>query len=356
MATYGSTLGEYANMLYDKAYSGYLSPAQLNALIRGSFYDIAERKYQQLSTEKTYDELTGFLKVNQEIAINNSLLHTAPIQIINVTAAGSNPITVTVETNKPHYMVPGQIMTTSGIQSFTPSLDGQFTVVLVGTTTFTYAVSGGPAVGVYVPNTGIVTPANSAPQYFHYLRSKVYLLATAVSISAVTTGATTTVTTSSYHNLRTGDSVLIASVGGVTGINQQHDNIVVLNKTKFQIGTTSGTYTSGGTSQLVYYNEATMRRSINKGFYAAQPSNDFPTFEHGENKIFFLPASTKVTIDYMTELPFEIDVNNSTIDLEIYYNPKFLYHLVDEIVYRFAGFSKDAELRATAIQDLTLND
>lgn len=347
MATTGADLKAYLNQKFDQAYSAYFDDTKLNRLIRESAYRSAEIKYRELLTQKQYDELRGFLKVNQVLTLSNSRLYTDPIQIVNVT--GSAPITVT--TSRPHYLVTGQSVTLSEIQGTAPLPNGSFAITVTGTRTFTANTSFG---GAYVANTGLVTPANAITDYYHYLTSKAYILGTAVNITAVTTGATTIVTAPG-HNLRSGDSVGILNVGGVTGINTQHDDITVLNATKFQIGTTSGTYTSGGTVQLVNYNYATLLRPDKKTFVYSSANANFPKYEIGESMIIYSPSTTEVTIDYMAKLPFEINVTDDTVDLEIYYNPKFLYYICDQIVLNEGSQVRDGEIQQSASQAIVNN-
>lgn len=65
------------------------------------------------------------------------------------------------------------------------------------------------------------------------------------AISAITTGATTTVT-SAGHNLSTGAVVTISGAAGTTGVNGTHSITVVdANTFTFNDVSTSGTYTSG---------------------------------------------------------------------------------------------------------------
>lgn len=66
------------------------------------------------------------------------------------------------------------------------------------------------------------------------------------NISAISTGATTTVTTSGAHGLVTGSVIQIAGAAGTTGVNGVHQ-ITVTSSTQFTFNdvASSGTYTSG---------------------------------------------------------------------------------------------------------------
>lgn len=347
MAMTGQEFGRILQNKYDKSYSGYFSDTQLNRFIKESWYRAAELKYRGLTDQKEFDELRNIIRKNFVVSLSNSCLHLDAIQITNATAVGGVTVVVTITTAKPHHLVTGQTVTTSGIAGLTPAgVNGTYTVTVTSTTTFTYSFAGA-AGGSYTANTGIVTPANSITNYYHYLTSKILVIGTAVNITAVTTGATTTVTAAN-HNLRTGDTVVIESVGGVTGINATHTSITVLNKDKFRIGTTSGTYTSGGTVQLQNYNYVNLLRSDQKPFVYSAASADFPKYEIGDGVIFYTPATTECTIDYLIEQPMVIDVADTVVDLEQWYSPKFLYYLADQIVLDAGAAIRDQEIQQSA--------
>lgn len=68
------------------------------------------------------------------------------------------------------------------------------------------------------------------------------------TIDAISTGATTTVTTTAAHGLATGATITIAGAAGTTGVNGTHQ-ITVTGATTFTFNdiSTSGTYTTGAT-------------------------------------------------------------------------------------------------------------
>lgn len=347
MALVGTEYKKLLEQKIDKAFSAYYNNNQWNRIIKESWYRAAELKYRGLTDQKEFDELRNIIRKNFVVTLSNSCLHLDAIQISNATAVGGVTVVVTITTAKPHHLVTGQSVTASGIAGLTPSgVNGTYTITVTSTTTFTYSFAG-TAGGSYTANTGIVTPANSITNYYHYLTSKILVLGTAVNITAVTTGATTTITAAS-HNLRTGDTVVIASVGGVTGINATHTSITVLNKDKFRIGTTTGTYTSGGTVQLQSYNYVNQLRSDQKAFIYSAATADFPKYEIGDGVIFYTPTTTECTIDYLIEQPQVIDVADSTIDLEQWYSPKFLYYLADQIVLNAGADIRDQEIQQSA--------
>lgn len=348
MATTGQQFGQYLRQKIDQAYTGYFDSTKLNRAIDETFYRAVEKKYLELSTQKQYDEIRNLLTINFAVTLQGSKLYLDPLQLSSVSGSG----TVLIITKKPHYLLNNQSVTISGVQGIT-GVNGTFTASVLTPTTFNITAV---TAGLYMANTGIVTPSNSIVDYAHYLFSRVKIYGTSISVSKVLTGSTTTITTTTSHNLRTGDSVVIAGVVGVTGINQEHTSIVVLNSKKFTIGTTSGTYASGGTVQLVNNQEVRFRRADQKGFVYTSAKNNEPKFEMGDGIIFYYPdTATQVTIDYVKKMPQVIDVNDNTIDLENWYPKKFLGYLSDEITLNLASQIRDNQLQQSAASAIINN-
>lgn len=347
MATTGQQFARLIRQKIDQSYSLFYDDARLNRLIKESIFRGLEKDYLALSTQKEYDELRNFLKTNVEIDLVNSSLYLDPIQISNAVFVGATPTTATITTAKPHYLQDNQQVTISGIIGITPNPNVVATITNVTTNTFEYDYGTGAVSGTYTPNSGIVTPNNIVPNYNHYLYSEAKILEQKATITAVQTGSQTIITTSSPHYLRTNDIIDISGVVGVTGINTQH-TITVLNSTKIRIGTTSGTYVSGGAISLVYQNQARLYRSDQKGFVFAKPTNDSPKYSIGDGIMFYTPTTQSVLIDYVTELPIEIDVTDTVIDLELYFPYKFLTYLADECVLNAGAQMRDMELQQSA--------
>lgn len=355
MPTTGAQYKLYVQQKIDQVYTSYYDDSKLNRVIKDSFYRSVEKKYEELRAQKEYDEIRNFIGNNVSVNISGGRLYLDSLQITTVTAVGAGTVTVTITTAKPHYLQVGERITTSGIAGFTfiVNVNTDITAIL-SSTQFQYQTAG-TAGGAHASNTGVVTPDASIVDYYHYLYSDALVIYPSNNISTVTVGTNTIITTSTPHMLRSGDNVLIEGTTGVTGLNTTHTNVNVLNTTKFSIGTTTGIYTGGGTVQRSVYNSVRFRRSDQKGFVYTQASNDFPKVTIGDGVLFYNPQTTNVVIDYIKQIPHEIDVTDTVIDLEEWYPFKFLMYIADEIALNIGGQIRDPEIQQTSASAIVDN-
>lgn len=124
-------------------------------------------------------------------------------------------------------------------------------------------------------------------------------LGAAYSITGVSTAAAAVITTSTAHNLSTGDKVFIYGViGSTTGLNNAEFTITVLSGTTFSIPFNNTGYTSGGIVQLIY-------SGTNKDFwswvnYADKNSNPRLIFTNNVNQVqYYAPQLTPSVGDYV---------------------------------------------------------
>lgn len=93
------------------------------------------------------------------------------------------------------------------------------------------------------------------PSYVWFMKDRAIVTHAVVNISAVTTGATTTITTSSPHGIIDGQSVFIVSVGGTHQLNNRRFLVTGATATTFMLSgvdsTAYGAYTSGGTAGAI---------------------------------------------------------------------------------------------------------
>lgn len=356
----GADFSLYIDEKIDAAYSAYFDNTKKNRLIRESIYRAAERKYLGLETQKEFDELLSFFQARKVVSLINgggtsSLLYLGVRQITSVTyTAGPNSL-VTVTMRYPHYLTNGQSIITSGILGITSTINGSWSVINITSTTFQFQTAL-TFTGTHTANSGTITCTNMLTNYYHYLTAKGKIDSPATTITNVKVG-TTTVITSANHNVRVGDTVTISGVVGVTGINSSFTVSAVYSSSKFGVpASTSGTYVSGGTATRSNYNYLKQLRADQKAFVYTNATVDFPKWEMSDGIMFFYPNTiSEVTIDYITKLPHEIDVADTVIDIEIYYPPKFLYYIADQIALNAGGQMRDGEIQNTEAQAIASN-
>lgn len=97
--------------------------------------------------------------------------------------------------------------------------------------------------------------------YMWVIKDQVLQYEASKNVSAITLGATTTVTTSSSHGYSTGNVVKFTSLGGTTQLNGRQLKVTVTSATQFTLSSMAGValdssaytaYTSGGTVAKVY--------------------------------------------------------------------------------------------------------
>ncbi len=369
MAIYGTTLDLYLQQKWDKAYSLYLDPVEMNRLIRECIFRAAERKYMGDNTQKDYDELSVLMKTEKVFGLNNNKLLLSKLTISTATVAGIAPAIVTINTLTPHNVAVGDSVTITGITGISttgPSTNpnGTFTVATVpSTTSFTYSLGAVTTiVNTYALNSGSITNVTLAgvnkmvPDYYHYFTARAkYTEALTPTITAVSRTAVMVVTTSSAHNLRTGDSVTIAGATGsgtlITNLNATH-RVTMISRTKFSVPASglSGTYTSGGTLTLNKYRNYLDVETSNEKTTEFKPSKLYPKVEFAEKLMKLYPddsVASEVTLDYLSLPAIEIDVADATNDLTKYYTDKFLYFIMDTTLQDFATQARDMGLYQT---------
>lgn len=369
MATTGAELSNYFDLKIDKAYSAYFDPAKKNRLFKSTLTFMAAKLRKGLVSGTQYDELTQLIKTNQVFSLNNNQIATAPILISTLTYTAAVNATMTATTYLPHNLVTGDSITVSGAVGITTNpvlaYNGTFTVTVTGAKTFTYVITNNPAPsGTYTSGSGSFTTANMISDYAAHLASKVrFLVANAVSITGVTATAVMKVTAVN-HNLRDGETIVISGVTGTvpltTNINASH-TVTVLSKDTFTVAASGvgGAYTSGGTISQEYYEFTKPWRSDQKIGEYGQPTVSMPKVEWTEKMIRFYPltvTATHASIDYIAVPAIEIDVSNSTTDLEKYFSREFLLNdFLKEVVAQGELAARDYAAYQAQVNDIIQN-
>jgi len=160
--------------------------------------------------------------------------------------------------------------------------------------------------------------------------------------------------TSAAHTLRAGD---ILKLEGATTGNGDY-TISKVRQGKFYLPLV---YVDG-TLSLVRTVEASPLKSDWKKSTLSTPDIYSPKYEQTYDdgafitKAFLLkPVPSYVIADYVTTLPYTINVTDSTTDIENYYSKKLIYRWIDECVITFTENVRDYQGRQMAVQTVIDN-
>lgn len=348
---------QYLNQSIDKAYSAYLAPAEANRLIKTALHNLAEKIYRGLIEQKSYDDIDTMIVTGLTKTPLRDQINLFPFQIQNVTLTGGGTL-VTITTYRRHFLANNDVVIVSGILGTTvTNINGTQTVAtIVSDTSFTYTVVGGVLTN-YTATTGEVTHSSTLDNYWHLLAIKpVFTDGTTRTVTGAKSGSTTEITVVN-HNLRTGDLVTVASIGGISAAFTDNMPVTVVNKNVFSVAvSSSGSYTSGGTVTRTVSEYATPYIPDRKKSVLYSPTSSDPRAETAEGFIRIYPTgASSVEMDYIREPYFSIDCENATIDLELFYKFKTLQLLVSECTYIFGDESRSEQIANSALQDIALN-
>lgn len=342
--TTGADLYRYIQDGIDQEYSGFMSTGYGNRLVRECIILTAEKMYATNRTQKTVDELSPMTVLDSTIPIRGNRFYTTPLRVSSVTFIGT---TVTLSVDQPHGLATGDTFTVSDVQGI--NVNGTYTVVTVPSTASVTFVE--PAVtGIYVPDTGNVTHGYMLPDIQHPLAIETTFLETLPSnvfgIGSVGLTPIPYVSFSSKNTVRTGSVIRISGALGVVGLNgtfyckqrNRNSHFLFTDANFTQPATLSGTYQGSGIARIVVKEYAT-RMHPDRRIAPSSDANPWrPKYGISDNAIVLYPQEQvceAVKVDYLKQPPFEISTTNSTLDLELYYNFKFLMRVKDECVVQF---------------------
>ena len=342
--TTGGNLYQYIKDGIDQEYSAFLNTAYGNRLIRESIILVAEKMYLNNRTQKTADELSPLTVLDAQIPVRNNRFHTSPLRVASVTFIGT---TVTLTTDQQHQLAVGDTITVSDVQGIT--VGGAYTIVSVPSPTQVTFIE--PAVaGVYVPNTGNVTHGYMLPNMQHPLAIETTFLedvpVNVFGIGTVVTAPDPYVSFAEKNTVRTSSVIRISGALGVTGLNgtfytkQRNRNsyYLFLDANFTQPAVLSGTYQGGGAARVVAKEYATKLHSDRRIAPSSNAKVWRPKYGISDNTIELYPKQNiceSVTVDYLKQPPFEVSVTDSTLDLELFYNFKFLMRVKDECIVQY---------------------
>lgn len=341
----GLGIYQYIQDGIDQDYSGYLDEARANDLIRESVIRVSEKIYSNNKTQKSADELSPLTMVDVTIAVRGNRFYTNPIRI---SAATFISTTVTVTTELPHQLVAGDSLTIAEVDGL--NINNTYTVVSAPTVDSVTFIEAAIA-GLYVAETGSLTSPFMLADMQHPLAVQTTFLETLNSDQYAVSGMGTVsspfhVNFSEKNAVRTGSVVRISDVLGVTGasgdfyvkMRTRNTFYLFLDARLTQPAVLSGTYQGGGVARLVVKEYATRLYSDRKIAPSSDASPWRPKFATTDNAINVYPTEDScedVKVDYIRKPPVTIDTGNDIVDLELYYNFKFLMRIKDDAVMQF---------------------
>lgn len=350
MAITGIEISRLFDQQVDKAYSGYLDPSKKNRLIKKALTELVEKKYRGLDTQQEYDELSSMIVSDLSITPMDGKVAIAPYPISSITYNPSGVLTIT--TGFEPLLIVGSQVTISNVLGVTPSVNGTYTVLSISGNTFT--VQGTPGyTGVYVSNSGNVVGGPMITNYHHLLSARCEYLITSRYITAKIIGATNTspivITTERKTDIRSFTAVSITGVNGNTNANgvwfvkrYSYDTFALYQDAELTVPVVgNGDYVNGGHIGSFLVRPATQIVPDAKGNRIPEPTVQYPSFQVSLNKLIFSPSPSKVVIDYMSDLPIEIDVTDATTDYTLWYPEKLIFRLINEAARQFNLESRD---------------
>lgn len=342
--TTGSDLFKFIRDGIDQSYTSFLNSARANRLIRDSEIKVAEKHYLTNRTQKTVDELSPLTVLDGAFQIRNNYFRTRPLPVTGLTIVG---LTVTITTGEDHQLQVGDTFTLTDSAGFTPSINGTYTVLAVNSST-QYTATVPATVGTWTAGTGDVTHTRMIPNILHPLAIRTTFVSQSdLEITAVNTTATPPYISFARKTLvRTGSRIRISGALGVTGLNgdfyckmRGRNSFFIYTDEALTIpATLSGVYQGSGSADILVSEYSTRLHSDRR----IAPSSDAdiwsPKFGISDNSIRLYPTNKvceDILIDYMKMPPITIDVANTSIDLEDYYNFKYLMAIKDQSVQSF---------------------
>jgi len=340
MPTTGAEFYEHIKNAIDQEYSGYMAPDDANRLVKQSLIRVSENIYSKNRTQKATDELSPLTVLDRVIAVRGNRFFTSPLRISAATFIG---VTVTVTTDEEHQLAVGDSVTIADVQGL--NINGTFVVTSTPTTqqiTFVHPT----VTGTYVTGTGNVTTPFMLADMQHPLAIQTTFPYdnhySSYDIVSVNTSANPYISFNYKNIVRTGSQVRISGALGVTGLNGDFYT-KTRNKRSFYLYTDkalttpailSGTYQNGGVAKLVVREYATRLHSDRRIAPSSNGDVWTPKFGVSTNAILLYPSEAtceSVKVDYLRQSPIEVDVEDTAIDLELYFNFKFLMKVKDDV-------------------------
>jgi len=192
------------------------------------------------------------------------------------------------------------------------------------------------------------TDTAAIPADYYHLMRMAFTFVDPISFTSVS-GA---VITTSKHGLRKGDKIGIVNDGSGT--------LKTVTKVTSTTVTVNSVYSPIPTElYLIRTFEGSPSQSDRKKGILSKGIKESPKYWTGSsstNKVWFLePSPKKVLIDYILVPPVNINVSDSSINLNDTYTEKFLYRLMDECVFGIAEQTRDYPQKQSVQQTIIEN-
>jgi hypothetical protein len=364
----GQELGKHLDNKMSHSYTGFLDTTKKNRLFKEALRIAATDRYLGLSAQSGYDDIDYLITTGRTITTpTNNKIWTAKLQITSVTNVSGTTWEVT--TYLPHNLITGDVAIVAGVAGFTSNPNGSFSITSTPTS-YKFRFSTTTSSGTHTANTGTVYTADFVTDYWHLLslRSEAKRRYYDVAITGLSYATPVRMTLDWYSRLRTGSMISVsaqASIGNDAVVNAGTMYVKKINDFQFDLYTDAalqsgvagdGEYTSGARLHEVFNEYAKPLYPVTKISKFNTATLEFPRYENADNQIKIYPSDTvqTVTMDYLREPDVDINVSDTTIDLELYYSASFLYYLVDVAMGLYAQQARDD--RALQYANLNKND
>jgi len=235
------------------------------------------------------------------------------------------------------------------VQGFTPNINGTgYTVVsVINTTQLTFTVV--PVTGTWTAGTGEVRTGYMYADMIHPLALRTtFVGGDQMEISdVILTGNVPYLKFTHPNFVREGSNIRVSGALGVVGLVGDF-YCKFRNRTSYYLYTDSalsvpavmsGTYQGSGIVRLIVTEQATLIKPDARISASTQDSDEWtPKFGVSENGINLYPRNRiceNVEVDYVRQPPVVMTVTDNVVDLELYYNFKYLMRVKDEALTIF---------------------
>ncbi len=361
----GQTLYRYFQQKCSQDYSIFAGGIiKANRLFLDAILAVFEDRFKGVESQKYRDDLNYLINTQKVFAINNNCILEAPLQITYISFQAS---TATITTYLPHNLIDGDEVTLAGVQgTIVPTINNSFPVLIQSETSFTIPFTWSS--GAYTDNTGTVTYDKLIADYWQMVQvsARYDVLYYGLSLLKVTTTTPIQITVDKRTSIRTGTQCRIVQnnsqpdLGDVYVKKLNDFTLELYHDAKFQRPVHGITgWTSGGLIYKVNYKYAKPFLPKTAISPLVNPAPEDPRWKDSEKKLVFFPLDSvcsEITIDYLKTPDVVVDCGNDTIDLTLYYNEKFLLHLVDKAAQIFAMPARDEILYNQSSASLQQNN